>query len=198
MAEQVTPSGNRLMWLGMVLISLGAIATLTPVVAGSAVVIVIGILLLVAGIGQIIQGSKSPSWSEKIMSLVLGVITSIAGAGVIGHPLFGLGFLTLLLIIFFVMEGIWQIIVSFSYRPISGWLWMLISGIISVLLGILIWQQWPVSGLWAVGVLVGVDLLTTGISMMAIAFTIKATITRNRAKQLKNLQMVSKRYWGQA
>jgi uncharacterized membrane protein HdeD (DUF308 family) len=50
---------------------------------------------------------------------------------------------------------------------------MLLSGVISVVLGLLIWRQWPVSGMWAVGVLVGVDLLTTGISMMAIAFTIK-------------------------
>jgi len=173
MAEQATPSGKRLMWLGIVLIVLGAVAILTPLMAGTAVVIVIGILLLMAGIGQIIQGWQAPSWSEKIIPLVLGGITTVAGTGVIGHPLFGLGFLTLLLIIFFVIEGIWQIIASFSYRPVSGWVWMLISGVISVALGILIWRQWPVSGMWAVGVLVGVHLLTTGISMMAIAFTIK-------------------------
>ena len=82
-------------------------------------------------------------------------------------------FLTLLLIIFFLVGGICKIVASFSYRPASGWLAMLSSGIITLVLAVLIWRQWPFSGLWAVGILVGVDLLTTGISMLALAVTVR-------------------------
>jgi uncharacterized membrane protein HdeD (DUF308 family) len=85
----------------------------------------------------------------------------------------GLGFLTLLLAAFFVVEGIWKIVSSFSYRSASGWVWVLVSGVLSLLLGLLIWNQWPVSGMWAVGVLVGVDLLSTGISMVVLASALR-------------------------
>jgi uncharacterized membrane protein HdeD (DUF308 family) len=82
-------------------------------------------------------------------------------------------FIALLLAIFFVVEGVWKIIASFSYRPAPGWLFMLASGVIALVLGLLIWKQWPVSGLWAVGILVGVDLLMTGVSMVALATTVR-------------------------
>ncbi len=69
----------------------------------------------------------------------------------------------------FILEGIWKIVSSLSYRSASGWVWVLGSGVLSLLLGLLIWNQWPVSGMWAVGVLVGVDLLSTGISMVVLS-----------------------------
>ena len=164
---------NRLMMFGIALLVLGAFAVLTPVFAGSAVVIIIGIVLLVTGIGQFIQGLRADSWSDKMMPLILGAVTGLCGILIIGHPLLGLGFLTLLLVAFFVVEGIWKIVSSFSYRPASGWVWVLGSGVLSLLLGLLIWKQWPVSGMWAVGVLVGVDLLSTGTSMVVLASVLR-------------------------
>ena len=110
-----------------------------------------------------------------LMPLILGAITGLAGLAVIGHPLLGLGFLTLLLVTFFVIEGIWKIVASFSYRPGSGWIWMLLSGVLSLVLGLMIWSQWPVSGMWAVGVLVGVDLLATGLSVLLLALELRRT-----------------------
>ena len=81
--------------------------------------------------------------------------------------------LTLVLAIFFVVEGIWKIVASFSFRPAPGWLAMLFSGLLGFLLGFLIWKQWPSSAMWAVGLLVGVDLLVTGLSMVALAITVR-------------------------
>ena len=165
--------GKRLMPGGIVLIVLGAIAVVTPVLAGGAVVIIIGIVMLVAGTGQFIQGMRAQTRGDKIMPIVLGSITGLCGILVIGHPLLGLGFLTLLLALFFVIEGLWKIISSFSYRPSRAWLWMLVSGFLSLLLGLLIWSQWPVSGMWVVGLLVGIDLLFTGISMVVLASALR-------------------------
>ena len=173
MTEQTTPDLKRLRTLGIALVVLGIIAIIAPVLAGGTVVIVIGGLMLVAGIAQIYQGMNEPAGGSKLMSLILGGITALAGVLVIGHPLLGLGFLTLLLAAFFVVEGIWKVITSFSYRPASGWVWMLAGGGLSVVLGLLIWNQWPVSGIWAVGLLVGIDLLATGTAMLAVASTLR-------------------------
>ncbi|MFQ6024450.1 MAG: HdeD family acid-resistance protein [Acidiferrobacterales bacterium] len=178
MNDSVVVDGRRLMMLGVALLVLGAIALLAPVFAGSAVVIIIGVVLLVAGIGQFVQGMRAESWRSKVMPLILGVITGLCGILVIGHPLLGLGFLTLLLVAFFVVEGVWKVVSSFSYRPASGWVWMLVSGVVSLLLGLLIWNQWPVSGMWAVGVLVGVDLLSTGMSMVVLASALRRVAQR--------------------
>ena len=165
---------EHLHWLGIVLIALGVVAVLAPVVAGSALVIVIGFIMLIAGIVPIVRELKAEASMEKAMGLTLGIITALAGIAVIGHPLFGLAFLTLLLVIYFVAEGASKIVVSFRYKPAAGWKWLLASGVLSLLLGLLIWSQWPVSGMWAVGVLVGVNLLGTGLALVTLASTLKS------------------------
>ena len=169
---------EHLNWLGIVLIALGVAAVLTPAVAGSAVVMVIGFILLLAGIVPIIRGLKAEASMEKAMGIILGIITALAGIAVIGHPLFGLAFLTLLLVGYFVAEGVWKIVVSFRYKPATGWKWLLVSGVLSLILGLLIWSQWPVSGMWAVGVLVGVNLLGTGLALVTLASTLNKALDR--------------------
>jgi uncharacterized membrane protein HdeD (DUF308 family) len=169
---------EHLHWLGIALIALGVVAVLAPVVAGSALVIVIGFILLFAGTVPIVREWKAEASKERTIGLTLGIITALAGIAVIGHPLFGLAFLTLLLVGYFVAEGVWKIIVSFRYRPATGWKWLLVSGVLSLLLGLLIWNQWPVSGLWAVGVLVGVNLLGTGLALVTLAATMNKALDR--------------------
>jgi uncharacterized membrane protein HdeD (DUF308 family) len=92
------------------------------------------------------------------------------------HPFYGLAALSLVLAIFFGIEGIWKIVSSFSYRSVPGWVALLMSGALDLILGILIWRQWPVSGLWAVGILVGVNLFSTGMAFVALAMTWKRTV----------------------
>ena len=112
---------ENLNWLGIALIVLGVAAVLAPAVAGSAVVMVIGFILLLAGIVPIVRQLKAEASIEKAMGLTLGIIAALAGIAVIGHPLFGLAFLTFLLVGYFVAEGVWWIIVSFRYEPATGW-----------------------------------------------------------------------------
>jgi membrane protein HdeD len=169
---------EHLHWLGIVFIALGLAAVLAPAVAGSALMIVIGFILLVAGIVAVVRELKAEASKEKTMGLILGVITALAGIAVIGHPLFGLAFLTLLLVGYFVAEGVWKIVVSFRYKPAAGWKWLLVSGVLSLILGLLIWNQWPVSGMWAVGVLVGVNLLGTGLALVTLASTLNKSVGR--------------------
>jgi uncharacterized membrane protein HdeD (DUF308 family) len=174
MGNERKSATEHLYWLGIVLIALGVAAVLAPVVAGSALVIVIGFILLLAGIVPIVRELKAEASMEKAIGLILGIITALTGIAVIGHPLFGLAFLTLLLVGYFVAEGVWKILVSFRYKPAAGWKWLLVSGVLSLILGLLIWRQWPVSGMWAVGVLVGVNLLGTGLALVTLASTLKS------------------------
>jgi membrane protein HdeD len=164
---------SRLNWLGVLLVILGVASILTPAVAGSVVVIVIGVILVAAGIVPVVRALKTPDQLEKGLSLTLGIITALAGIAVIAQPIFGLAFLSLLLVGYFVTEGIWKMVVAFRYRPTTGWIWLLLSGAMSLILGLLIWEQWPISGMWAVGVLVGINLLGTGLSLVALASTLK-------------------------
>jgi uncharacterized membrane protein HdeD (DUF308 family) len=165
-------------WLGIALIALGLAAVVAPVVAGSALVIVIGFILLIAGTVPIVRELKAEASKERTIGLILGIITALAGIAVIGHPLFGLKFLTVLLVGYFVAEGVWKIVVSFRYKPAPGWKWLLASGVLSLVLGLLIWSQWPVSGMWAVGVLVGVNLLGTGLALVTLASTLNKSLGR--------------------
>jgi membrane protein HdeD len=158
--------GGHFTWLGIALIVLGIAAILTPAAAGSAVVVVIGLILLGAGVAAAIRGLQGATAMEKVLGLVVGVVTALAGIAVLAHPLFGLGLLTLLLAGYFMFDGAGKVVVAFRFRPAKGWLWLLISGGVSLLLGVLIWSQWPMSGLWAVGVLVGLNLMSTGFALL--------------------------------
>lgn len=169
MTNPIVSSTSRLMWLGIALIVLGVLAIISPFVAGEAVVVVIGLILLIAGLGLGFQGFQATGGFERLVPLILGAIATLAAILVLAHPFFGLSFLTLLLVIFFVADGTWKIIAAFRYISLPGWLWLLGSGALSLLLGMLIWRQWPVSGFWAVGVLMGVNLLSTGVALLALA-----------------------------
>jgi uncharacterized membrane protein HdeD (DUF308 family) len=107
---------EHLLWLGIVLIALSVAAVLTPAVAGSALVIVIGFILLIVGTVPIVRELKAEASMEKTMGLTLGIITALAGIAVISHPLFGLAFLTVLLVGYFTAEGVWKIIYPFEKR----------------------------------------------------------------------------------
>lgn len=120
MTNHDMPDTSSLTFMGIMLILFGILAIATPAVAGAAVVMVIGATLLLAGVVQIVLGFRSEGWSSKLPPLILGVLTSLCGIGLLGEPWIGMKFIALVLAIFFTVEGLWKIIASFSYRPASG------------------------------------------------------------------------------
>jgi len=174
--ELKLPKGNWLLVAGVILILLGVGSMISPAFAGSAVVYLVGGLLLITGLIQLMAGWQAESWRQKMASLIQGGIAAVGGGAVMAHPFYGMAALSLVLAIFFAVEGIWKVVSSFSYRPVPGWIALLMSGALDLILGILIWRQWPVSGLWAVGILVGVNLFSTGMAFVALAITWKRTV----------------------
>ena len=176
MNKKPLPGTRYLMIVGVVLMVCGVVAIVMPALAGTAVVMVIGVLLLLTGVVQFVHGLRMHSLLHKLMPMVLGVITTICGIAVLAHPFFGMSVLALILAVFFFLEGAWKMLAAFSYRSARGWPTMFASGALAVVLGFLILQQWPLSGLWAVGILVGVDLLITGASMLVLGVTMRKAL----------------------
>jgi uncharacterized membrane protein HdeD (DUF308 family) len=188
MVLQSLPRGNRLLFAGIFLFGLGLAAILSPTVAGDAVVYVVGGLLVVTSAVQLFTGWRTDSLTSKLTNLVQGAIGGIAGIAVIAYPFYGLAALSLVLAVFFLISGVWKIANSLAYRPAVGWLALLASGLIALSLSWMIWRQWPVSGLWAVGILVGIDLLSTGLALITLALTWKNALrfAKQKIEQIKN------------
>ena len=156
-------------------------AIASPLFAGTYVAIMVGILVLLGGVAQTIYAFQAKSFGAGALALLLGLLTVGCGGVMIAHPLVGLRWLTILLICYFVAEGLCEILASFQMRPISGWGWMLFSGAISLVLGIMLWRQWPSSEVWAIGLLVGIKLLLLGWTMIAVG-----GVTRGLAKEVQS------------
>ena len=179
LVPDIIPKIDRLTWLGWAVMVLGLLAIVSPLTAGKATVILVGLILLIAGLAQLLAAFRADqSGSSRVLTAMLGAITAVAAVFVLAHPLLGLRFLTFLLVAYLVCEGFWKIIVSLRSMHAAGYLWLLASGILSLLLGLLIWQQWPLAGTSAVGILVGVNLVGTGIALLAFAGSMKNTLRK--------------------
>ncbi len=102
------------------------------------------------------------SFGHGLLVFVLGALAIIIGGYMISRPGMALGTLTLVLAVYFAVDGVFQILWAFRLRPIKGWGWALFSGIVSLALGVMIWRQFPVSGVWAVGTLAGIQMVFGG------------------------------------
>jgi uncharacterized membrane protein HdeD (DUF308 family) len=128
----------------------------------------VGFLLLASGVARIVHALKSRQWGTGFWGTVIGLLGVVAGLLMIFRPLVGLVTMTLLIAFYFLVDGICEIIAAFKIKPDQGWGWVLFNGIIAVVLGLMIWRQWPVSGAWAIGLLVGIHILLTGWSMVIL------------------------------
>lgn len=156
---------------GIVLVVLGVLAILVPMVATIAVAILIGWLLFISGVVGLITTfmmRDAPGFWWSLLSAVLGIV---AGVILFGWPILGAISLTLLLTAFFVVEGVASIMYALEHRKeLSGrWTWMLVSGIVDLLLAVIILTGLPGTAAWALGLLVGINMLFGGTSLIAMA-----------------------------
>lgn len=169
MAGRPLPASNTLMFTGIALSVFGVLLLLSPAAVGGAVVKLVALVLVVTGVVQLLHSLRSGTPMHKMVSAILGAIVAAVGVLVWFNPELGSGFLTALLMIFFVVNGLWKISNAIRFRRIRGWSWLLVSGLLSLLFAYLMWSQWPLSGAWAIGVLVGLDLLLTGVALIVLS-----------------------------
>ena len=162
---------------GAILLVLGIFAIMAPLFMGITVTVLVGMLLLGTGIVEILFAFKVGSLGKGILIFFFGGLGILAGIATIATPEKSLAILTFILAGFFLAGGVIDIILALKNRTGEGWGWLLFSGVMSIALGGLIIRQWPVSGIWAIGVYVGVRMLMHGWVMMALGRTEQEALT---------------------
>ncbi len=163
--------GWLLLW-GVLLIVAGAAAVAFPVLATVASVQVFGVLLLVAAGAQLAGAAVARGWGGVLTAVLCGALYFFAGVVLLERPLLGAAGYTLLLAMLFLAVGAARIAAGLIHR-FSGWGWAVLSGVVSVALGVLIWQDLPGSALWVVGTFVGIDLLFAGWGWVMLALGVR-------------------------
>jgi uncharacterized membrane protein HdeD (DUF308 family) len=168
-------SGTSLV-LSIILIIFGLLAIALPMISSIGVAIVIGWMVIFAGIAQLVHAFQSKGIGPIVWKVLVALIYVVAGFSLIARPAAGVAGLTLVLGIFLFAEGIADVVAYFATRKSGSSPWMLLDGIITLVLGFLIWNRWPSSSLWVIGTFVGISMVMTGTTrfMMALAVRILA------------------------
>jgi uncharacterized membrane protein HdeD (DUF308 family) len=158
---------------GVLLIVLGFVATGAPFLAAVAVSVVIAWLIIFAGVIHIVVAFHSHGAGSVIWKLLVGLAYLCFGGYLLVHPVLGVASLTLVLAALFVIEGVLNVVLFFKMRPLHGSAWLLIDGLVTLGLGGLIYAQWPSSSVWAIGILVGVSLMISGATRIAMTLAVR-------------------------
>jgi len=154
--------------LGVLTLMLGLFCIGSPMVPGLALAIVIAVLMIGAGITQISFAFVAGSFGRGLFAFLFGGITILAGIVVLVRPMVGLGTLTMVLIAYLLVDGISTLNAAIRLRPQPGWIWILVSGVATLVLAWFLVRELPDAGAWAIGILIGVRLVIAGFSMIML------------------------------
>ncbi len=176
-AEELRGLRNSWLWflilgIAMVVVGMFAISYACIVEVTVGVTWLFGFILLACGIAEVINSFYAGRWSGTLVHLLIGILYAIVGLMVVDQPETAAIQLTLIIAIFLVLSGIFRIVFSISER-FTGWGWVLLNGAVTLFLGILIYKQWPDSGLWVIGLFVGIDLIFNGWAWIMLALGLR-------------------------
>ena len=171
-------SGWSIVW-GVLLIVFGIVAIGSPLLAAVAVNALIAWLIILAGVVHLVVAFHAHGAGSLIWKLLVGVAYIFIGGYLLLHPLLGVASLTLLLASLFLVEGVLDLVLYFKLRPARGAAWVLFDGLVTLLLALFIGFHWPSSSAWAIGTLVGVSMIMSGVTrvMMSLAVRKVAGVT---------------------
>lgn len=147
---------------GVVMLILGLVAIILPVLTTFAITLLIGGLLVVGGAVTAFRAFKFKGFPGATVSLVFGVLSALVGVFLLASPRTGVEALTIVLVVLFLLQGIGEIAASLQHKQWAAWGWMLVSGVASLLIALFLLISFPSSADWAIGLLVGINLLFTG------------------------------------
>ena len=144
-----------------------------PMAAAAAVNVFISWLLILAGVVHLAVAFHLREAGRMIWRALVGLAYMGFGVYLITHPAIGVALLTLVLASLFLLEGIFDIALFFQVRPLQRSTWILLDGIVTLLLGLLIYLQWPSSSAWAIGTLVGVSMIISGVTRLMVSVAVR-------------------------
>jgi uncharacterized membrane protein HdeD (DUF308 family) len=161
-------SGSSIVWAA-VLVLFGFLAIALPFATSLGVVAIIAWLIIFSGGLQFVHAFQSKGIGSALWKILVATLYVIVGGYFLLNPILGVAGFTLALAIFFVAEGAMDLVAYFSSRSYGGSGWVLLDGIVTLILGILVWRQWPSSSLWLIGTLVGISMIMTGTTRLMIS-----------------------------
>ena len=168
-------SGWSIAW-GVLLIIFGVLAVSLPLLAAVAVNALVAWLIVLAGIVHLAMAFHGGGAGSVIWRLLVGLAYIVFGGYLLMHPLLGVASLTLLLASLFLIEGVLDIVLYAKTRPAQGSGWVLFDGLVTIVLAGLIWIHWPSSSAWAIGTLVGVSMIMSGVARVMMSLAVRRLI----------------------
>jgi uncharacterized membrane protein HdeD (DUF308 family) len=169
--------------LGAVYLLAGLFALYSVATATVASVFVVGIMMIIAGVAEVINAFQLKSWGKFLLWVLLGVLYIVAGFVAFENPLLTAALLTLILGAALVASGIMRIILAFSIREGAPWIGVAFSGVITLLLGLVVLAHWPVSSLYTLGLFLGIDLVFAGVGWIGMGLRLGAARNRQSHRQ---------------
>ena len=178
MAMTVHSDKLRASWGWMALFAVisligGVLALLNPFAATLAATLLAGWTFAFLGALQIVQAFRVQGWAGFLWSLLFGVLTLLVGISLVFNPLAGMVSLTLLVAVLFLATGIVKLMYAFSLRPVAGWVWVLVSALLSLAIGIMLFADLPWAATSILGILLGVELVSNGVLFLFIALGLR-------------------------
>ena len=159
--------------LGAVYLIAGFVALGSVLLATVVSVFLVGVMMIIAGVAEVINAFEVRGWGKFLLWLLLGILYIIAGLVTFRNPLLAAALLTLILGVTLVASGIMRIILAFSVQRETPWIWVLLSGVVTLLLGALILARWPVSSLYILGLFLGIDLIFAGAGWVGLGLSLR-------------------------
>lgn len=174
MKNEVRSGAVNMKWMGILTMIFGILAMMMPYITGQSVLMLIGFLVMGGGILRMIWAFQSGSLGKGVLVFAIGVLTLLAGFWIVTEPFIAAGALTIVLSVYFLVDGIAEIIASFSLAEGKGLL--LLDGVVTLGLGVLLFMGFPFSGPLAVGILLGIKLLFAGVMMLTLGSAVKRAV----------------------
>jgi uncharacterized membrane protein HdeD (DUF308 family) len=167
------PKWGWIVALGAVYIIAGFIALGSVVMATVASVLVVGVMMIVAGVAEVIGAFQMKSWGKFLIWALLGVLYIVAGFLTFDNPLLAAVLLTLFLGVSLIASGAVRLFLAFSMKRESPWVWVALSAVITLLLGLLIVARWPVNSVYILGIFLGIDLIFAGSGWLSLGLSLR-------------------------
>jgi len=172
--------GKKWKWLfgmGLLLVVLGMIAIVASVFVTLATMVFVGILMLIGGLLQTVHAISIRGWSGFYLDLMAGILSTVVGFVIVSHPGATAVALTLMIALLLIMSGLFRILtgISVSYQ---NRIWLLLHGVVNLLLAYIILADWPLSGLWVIGLFIGIDMVFNGWSLIMLGLVVRKGLAR--------------------
>ncbi len=171
---EVRQNWGWLLALGIIFVILGFIGLGMTFAVTMASVLMFGVLLLLGAGAQFVDAAKCKGWKGIILHILIAFLYLVAGIGAIIDPMGASAILTLLLAGALIFIGLARVIMAFQMKGVRNWFWPLLAGVISIILGAVILANWPVSGLWIIGLFVSIELIMNGWSYIFVSLAAKS------------------------